>query len=102
MKFPGSFSSLREADHPLCAGLARQPAASTPCRSFPFTASVSVGYPSRSPEEDAPPAIHCGRQVISTCTGISFFTATAKSDGGSILKSDRVAGIVPEIRIWFP
>jgi hypothetical protein len=46
--------------------------------------------------------IHCGRHVMSTRTGISFLTGTAKSDGGSILKSDNVAGIVPEIRIWFP
>ena len=35
---------------------------------------------------------------MSTRTGISFLTGTAKSDGGSILKSDSVAGIVPEIR----
>ena len=39
---------------------------------------------------------------MSTRTGISFLTGTAKSDGGSILKSDSVAGIVPDIRIWFP
>jgi len=45
---------------------------------------------------------HCGRQVMSTRTGMSLLTGTAKSDGGSILKSDSVAGIVPEIRIWFP
>jgi hypothetical protein len=102
MKFPGSLSSLREAGHPLCARLARQPAASTPCRSFPFAASVGVGHPSRSPAEDATPAVHCGRQVMSTCTGISFLTETANNDGGSILKSVSVAGIVPDIRIWFP
>src|ERR1700733_15935913 len=47
-------------------------------------------------------ARHCGRHVTSTRTGISFLTGTAKSDGGSILKSDRVAGMVPDIRIWFP
>ena len=33
---------------------------------------------------------------MSTRTGISFLTGTAKSDGGSILKSDSVAGIVPD------
>ena len=37
------------------------------------------------------------RQVISTRTGISFFTGMASSEGGSILKSVSVAGIVPEI-----
>jgi len=41
---------------------------------------------------------HCGRQVMSTRTGISFFTAIDNSDGGSILKSASVAGIVPEMR----
>lgn len=46
--------------------------------------------------------VYCGRQVISTRTGISFFTAMVRSDGGSILKSDNVAGIVPEMRVWFP
>ena len=39
---------------------------------------------------------------MSTRTGISFLTGIANSDGGSILKSVRVAGIVPVIRIWFP
>src|ERR1022692_3246515 len=38
---------------------------------------------------------HCGRQVISTRTGISFLTGIVNSDGGSILKSASVAGIVP-------
>jgi hypothetical protein len=47
-------------------------------------------------------AAHFGRQVMSTRTGISFLTGTAKRDGGSILKSDSVAGIVPDIRISFP
>jgi hypothetical protein len=56
----------------------------------------------RSPSEGTMPAIHCGRQVISTRTGISFLTGSAKSDGGSILKLVSVAGIVPDIRIWFP
>ena len=50
----------------------------------------------------ATPAIQYGRHVMSTRTGISFLTAIVKSDGGSILKSDSVAGIVPDIRIWFP
>ncbi|MGH9666104.1 MAG: hypothetical protein ACRD9L_16895, partial [Bryobacteraceae bacterium] len=31
-------------------------------------------------------AIHSVRQVMSTRTGISFFTGSANSDGGSILK----------------
>ena len=39
---------------------------------------------------------------MSTRTGISFLTEIARSEGGSILKSDNVAGIVPEILIWFP
>ena len=47
-------------------------------------------------------ANHCGRHVISTRTGISFLTGSVKSVGRSILKSDRVAGIVPEIRVSFP
>ena len=51
---------------------------------------------------DSETTLYCGRHVISTRTGISFLTGTAKSDGGSILKSDSVAGMVPEIRIWFP
>ena len=42
------------------------------------------------------------RQVISTLTGISFFTGNVKRDGASILKSDKVVGMVPEIRISFP
>ena len=39
--------------------------------------------------------IYCGRQVMSMRTGISFLTGIVKSDGGSILKSESVAGIVP-------
>lgn len=42
------------------------------------------------------------RHVISTRTGISFFTAIVRSVGGSILKSDSAAGIVPEIFVSFP
>jgi hypothetical protein len=38
---------------------------------------------------------HCGCQVMSTRTGIWFLTGIVKSDGGSILKSASVAGIVP-------
>src|SRR5579863_705893 len=45
------------------------------------------------------PALHCGCQVMSTRTGISFLTGIANSVGGSILKSDSVAGIVPDIRV---
>ncbi len=41
-------------------------------------------------------------QVSSTRTGISFLTAIVRSDGGSILKSDSVAGMVPVIFVWFP
>src|ERR1700722_576668 len=44
----------------------------------------------------------CLRQVISTCTGISFFTGSASKDGGSILKSESVAGMVPDIRASSP
>jgi hypothetical protein len=36
---------------------------------------------------------------MSTRTGISFLTGIANSVGGSILKSDNVAGIVPDIRV---
>lgn len=36
------------------------------------------------------------RQVISMCTGISFFTGTVNGDGGSILESETVARIVPD------
>src|ERR1039458_498328 len=38
-------------------------------------------------------------QVISTRTGISFFTGMANNEGGSILKSDKVAGTLPVIQI---
>jgi len=33
---------------------------------------------------------------------MSFFTGIVKRDGGSILKSDRVAGTVPDIRVSVP
>jgi hypothetical protein len=39
------------------------------------------------------------RQVMSARTGISFFTGKVKRDGGSILKSDREVGMVPDIRV---
>ena len=42
------------------------------------------------------------RQVISTRTGISFFTAIVRSDGGLILKSASVTGMVPVIFVSFP
>lgn len=42
-------------------------------------------------------ADHCRCQVNSTRTGISFLTGIVKREGGSILKSESVAGIVPEI-----
>jgi hypothetical protein len=42
---------------------------------------------------------YCECQVISTRTGISFFTGMVNSEGGSILKSDSVAGTVPEILV---
>jgi len=51
---------------------------------------------------NAKPALYCGRQVISTRTGISFLTGRVSSVGGSILKSVSVAGIVPDILISFP
>ena len=41
-------------------------------------------------------------QVMSTFTGISFFTGTVSSLGGSILKSESVAGMVPVTRRIFP
>jgi hypothetical protein len=43
-----------------------------------------------------------GCQVISTRTGISFLTGMVRRVGGSMLKSARVAGMVPETRISFP
>lgn len=42
--------------------------------------------------------IHSGCQVISTFTGISFFKGTVKNEGGEILKSDSVDGMVPVMR----
>ena len=36
--------------------------------------------------------IYCGRQVMSTRTGISFLMGIASSDGGSIMKSDGPPG----------
>ena len=45
---------------------------------------------------------YCARQVISTRTGISFLTGIVRNEGGSILKSENVAGMVPEIRASFP
>ena len=35
-------------------------------------------------------------------TGMSFFTAIVKSEGGSILKSESVEGMIPEIRVSLP
>jgi hypothetical protein len=45
---------------------------------------------------------YCELQVIWTRTGISFFTGRVRSEGGSILKSVRVAGMVPVIRVSSP
>lgn len=45
---------------------------------------------------------HCGLHVISMRIGISFFTGMVSSDGGSILKSVSVVGIVPAIRLSLP
>jgi|GEM_PF-6125508 len=42
------------------------------------------------------------RQVMSTRTGISFLIGTVRKEGRSILKSEHVAGIVPDIRTSFP
>ena len=39
---------------------------------------------------------------MSTCTGTSFFNGTASSLGGSILKSESVAGMVPVKRRVLP
>jgi hypothetical protein len=39
---------------------------------------------------------------MSTWTGISLLIGIASSDGGSILKSAMVAGIVPDIPDIFP
>jgi hypothetical protein len=41
-------------------------------------------------------ASYCRRQVISTRTGILFFTGSVSKLGDSILKSDSLAGMVPE------
>ena len=43
-----------------------------------------------------------GRHVMSTRTGISFLIRTVKNEGGSILKSEHVAGTVPVIFIALP
>ena len=61
---------------------------------MPHPRGMSTGRPERP--------IHRGRHVISTRTGSSFFTGTANSEGGSILKSDNVAGMVPDIRVSLP
>jgi hypothetical protein len=74
------------------------------------TSMLTALYGSESPQlrafrarqREATHAIHSGRQVMSTRTGISFLIGIAKSDGGSILKSDSIAGIVPVIRVSFP
>src|SRR5215472_10265018 len=44
----------------------------------------------------------CGAHVISTFTGMSFFTGMVRSDGGSILKSVSEAGIVPVMCFSLP
>ena len=41
-------------------------------------------------------------QVMSRRTGISFLMGMAKRDGGLILKSETVAGIVPVMRMFSP
>ena len=45
---------------------------------------------------------HCGLHVISTRIGISFFTGMVNNEGGSILKSVSVAGIVPVMCFSLP
>jgi len=45
---------------------------------------------------------YCGLHVISTRTGISFFTGMVRSEGGSILKSVSVMEMVPVMRVSLP
>jgi hypothetical protein len=45
---------------------------------------------------------YIGFQLISTFTGISFLIGTINKEGGSILKSESFAGIVPERWTSFP
>lgn len=52
--------------------------------------------------QQVPAPVYIVRQVISTRTGISSFVGIASSDGGSILKSVILAGIVPEIFASLP
>ena len=47
-------------------------------------------------------ACYCGVQTISTWMGISFFTGMVRSEGGGILKSVRVAGMVPTMCLSVP
>src|ERR1035438_7515267 len=56
----------------------------------------------RRPVDALIPAAHIGRQVISTLIGMSFFTGIASRDGGSILKSVSVAGMLPVIQLSLP
>ena len=53
-------------------------------RDFCGMATAAKGSPS-----------YCECQVMSTRTGISFLIGMARNDGGSILKSEQVAGTVP-------
>lgn len=56
----------------------------------------------RFPRLPAVGSCHMGRHVISTWIGMSFLMGNVNSDGGSILKSDMVAGIVPLILTALP
>ena len=47
-------------------------------------------------------SVYCGLHVMSTRTGISFFTGMVRSEGGSILKSESVVGIVPVMCFSLP
>lgn len=48
------------------------------------------------------PHPYIGRQVMSTRTGISFLIGIVRNVGGSILKSEQVAGTVPAILTSLP
>lgn len=45
---------------------------------------------------------YCVAQVISTRMGTSFFTGTVSNDGGSILKSESLVGMVPVMCFSLP
>jgi hypothetical protein len=69
---------------------------------LPDRLSLTVKLTQAAAVVSTPARPYIGRQVISTFTGISSFVGIASSDGGSILKSVSLAGIVPVIFASLP